>query len=426
MKYTTPNDIELRSEEVQEILGKPPKWLIRYGIMLIFIIIAGLFIGSYFFKYPDILQATITVTTENLPAGVTAKTSGRLDTVFVSEKQEVIAGEMLACIENPARLSDVMALREALAVEKAHSSASLSLGDLHPSYLSFQKALQDYLYFVEADYHNKKIAVIEKQMATSKAMLQKAYRQLSLNREQLKSAHKLFEIDSSLFQKKVLTQVEYENARAAYLQNRQSFESAQMGIDNQRMAILQAEQNIFDLRQQRVEQENTLRLALTTAKEQLQVQIKTWEQNYLLIAPCSGVATFTKYWQQNQNVSAGEVVVTVVPKEKTKIIGKILLPPQGAGKVKEGQTVNVKFDNFPYMEYGMIKVTISHISLVPIDLPDAKKAYVLEVVFPDKLCTTYGKELSFSQEMTGTAEIVTEDLRLLDKFINPIKAVMGR
>jgi HlyD family secretion protein len=138
------------------------------------------------------------------------------------------------------------------------------------------------------------------------------------------------------------------------------------------------------------------------------------------------VATFTKYWQQNQNVSAGEVVVTVVPKEKTKIIGKILLPPQGAGKVKEGQTVNVKFDNFPYMEYGMVKVTISHISLVPIDLPDAKKAYVLEVVFSDKLCTTYGKELLFSQEMTGTAEIITEDLRLLDKFINPIKAVMGR
>jgi multidrug resistance efflux pump len=417
MNYTTPNDIELRSEEVQEILGKPPRWLIRYGIMLIFIIIVGLFVGSYFFRYPDILQATITVTTENLPAGVIAKTSGRLDTVFVSEQQEVTASTVLACIENSARLEDVLALREWIKElndtnRKTSSSFYLSypsLGDLQPAYLTFQKSLEDYRYFVEADYHNKKIAVVEKQMATSKSMLQKAYRQLSLNRKQLESAQKLFEIDSSLFEKKMLSQVEYENARAAYLQNRQSFESAHLSIDNQKMSILQAEQTVFDLQQQRVEQENTLRLVLTAAKEQLQAQIKTWEQNYLLIAPCAGVVTFTKYWQQNQNVNTGEVVVTVVPKEKTKIIGKILLPPQGAGKVKEGQTVNVKFDNFPYMEYGMAKVTISHISLVPIDMGEGKKAYVLEVIFPDKLCTTYGKELPFSQEMTGTAEIITED-----------------
>jgi HlyD family secretion protein len=48
----------------------------------------------------------------------------------------------------------------------------------------------------------------------------------------------------------------------------------------------------------------------------------------------------------------------------------------------------------------------------------------LEVDFPEKLKTTYGKELIFSQEMQGSAEIVTEDLRLLDKFINPIKSVL--
>jgi HlyD family secretion protein len=52
-----------------------------------------------------------------------------------------------------------------------------------------------------------------------------------------------------------------------------------------------------------------------------------------------------------------------------------------------------------------------------------QKVYMLEVEFPNKLKTNYGKELTFSQEMTGSAEIITEDLRLLDKFINPIKEV---
>jgi HlyD family secretion protein len=77
------------------------------------------------------------------------------------------------------------------------------------------------------------------------------------------------------------------------------------------------------------------------------------------------------------------------------------------------------------MEYGMIKVQIAHISLVPINKGEQKN-FVLEVVFPDSLVTNYGKTLEFSQEMTGTAEIITEDLRLLDKFLNPIKAVLKK
>ena len=125
-------------------------------------------------------------------------------------------------------------------------------------------------------------------------------------------------------------------------------------------------------------------------------------------------------------MGAGEVLVTIVPYGDTKVIGKILLPQQGAGKVKVGQTVNVKLDNFPYLEYGMVKVCIRNISMVPVQVDENTKAYMLEVEFPENLVTTYGKELDFSQEMTGTAEIITEDLRLLDKFINPIKAVIKK
>ena len=125
-------------------------------------------------------------------------------------------------------------------------------------------------------------------------------------------------------------------------------------------------------------------------------------------------------------MNAGEVLVTVVPNAETKIVGKILLPPQGAGKVKEGQSVNVKFDNYPYMEFGMVRVQIKNISLVPVTIENNKKAYMLEVGFPTALDTNYGKTLEFSQEMTGTAEIITEDFRLLDRFLNPIRAVIKR
>ena len=86
---------------------------------------------------------------------------------------------------------------------------------------------------------------------------------------------------------------------------------------------------------------------------------------------------------------------------------------------------NVRIYQF-VTEDVLFKVCIRNISMVPVQVDENIKAYMLEVEFPENLVTTYGKELTFSQEMTGTAEIITEDLRLLDKFINPIRAVIKK
>ncbi len=43
----------------------------------------------------------------------------------------------------------------------------------------------------------------------------------------------------------------------------------------------------------------------------------------------------------------------------------LLLPAEGAGKVEPGQKVNIRLDNYPYMEYGMLEGVISHISEIP-------------------------------------------------------------
>ena len=426
-------EIELKSPIVQEVLGRPPRWIVRWGISIIFIILAGLVVGSYFFKYPDIINATIIVTTENLPAGVMAKTTGRIDTLLVCERQKVQHGDLLAVIENSALLSDVFEVKQSLLGFRISDtiifqpiSRKLQLGDIQQIYLAFLKAYGDYQYFIQTDYHRKKIAVIEKQIKTQREILQKSKNQLNLSHQQLAAAYKIFTMDSALYAKNALSGAEYQNAKNTYLQQLQAHESTQLSIDNQNLSILQSDQAIFDLKQQRNEQLNNLQIALFGAYNQLQTQIKNWEQAYLLISPINGVITLTKYWQKNQNVNAAEVLVTVVPDEETKIVGKILLPPLGAGKVKEGQMVNVKFDNFPYMEFGMVRVQIKNIALVPVMLENTQRAYTMEVTFPNQLKTNYGKELTFSQEMTGSAEIITEDLRLLDKFLNPIKAVIKK
>ena len=453
------NNIEIRSEEVQEILGRPPRWIIRWGVTVIFTVIAGLFVGSYFFKYPEIITAPIVVTTENLPVGVVAKTTGRIDVLLVKEKQTVQKDQLLAVVENPASTADVLDLMKWLdnfrpddidssilsrvahspseghSPREAHSpgreaaspllSSSLQLGTVQSYYSGFLKACEDYRYFLQTGYHRKKVQVIEKQIAVQENMLAQSRRQLSIMREQLSIADKLFEVDSIQAAQRLIAPIEYEKAKSVQLQSRRDYENAKTNLETQKMSILQLEQTIFDLEQQRTEQLAQLKVALINAYDQLQAQLKTWEQTYLFRSPVAGTVTFTKYWQPNQNILSGEALLTIVPGDATHITGKIYLPPQGAGKVKVGQTVNVKFDNFPYMEYGMVKVTVKNIALVPILQNDVRN-YVLEVDFPAQLTTNYGKILTFSQEMQGVAEIITDDLRLLDRFLNPIRALIER
>jgi len=429
---TIQKEIELKSPAVQEILGRPPRWIIRWGISIIFIVIAGLAVGSYFFKYPDIIVASITVTSENLPAGLMAKSSGRIDTIFVSEKQLVKKGDLIAHIENPARFEDVMSLKELVTSYELQVTPSAfcflpsaQLGEIQPVYEAFVKNYKDYCFFIETQFCAKKIASTERQITQYRKIVAKTQTQIRFAESQLQSAEKLFAIDSVLYVKNVISAADFERTKGTYLQQLQSFENTKMSLDNLLLSIAQLEQSIFELQQQDLEQQTQFLQNLSSSFNQLQTQLAQWEQNYLLISPMDGFCTMTKYWQHNQNIVAGEVLATVVPQHKTKIIGKIELPPQGAGKVKEGQFVNVKFDNYPHLEYGMIKVQITHISLVPIN-KENQKNFVLEVVFPDSLITNYGKTLEFSQEMTGTAEIITEDLRLLDKFLNPIKSLIKR
>lgn len=417
------DNINLRSDEVQEILGRPPHRIVRSGIMVILLVVVLLLLGCWFIKYPDVLKASISVSSENLPADVVARTSGRIDTLLVSEQQQVSQGDLLAMLENTASLDDVLLLKDF--PDSNFGSEQLRLGELQDVYAAYHKAKADYDYFVMADYHHKKIASTRQQISVQRGLLKSNRRQLVLSEAQCNAARKLFQMDSLLYAQQAISMSDYQTAHNSFMSQVQALETARMSIDNQQLTILQLEQSIFDLEQQYNDTKQQLSLSLSMAFDQLVSQINNWEQTYLLKAPCNGKVTFTKYWQKNQNVSAGEVVLTVVPDSSSLIVGKIELPPQGAGKVCVGQCVNIKFDNYPYMEYGMVRDTIRNIALVPVETQEGSM-YVLEVSFPERLVSTYGKELPFSQSMTGTAEIITSDHRLIEQFLNPIKSILIR
>jgi HlyD family secretion protein len=101
------DNIELRSEEFQEVLGSVPSWILRWGIVLIGVIIGIILIGSSIFKYPDTISSVMTLTGTTPPASIVAKFSGRLKELCVGDKDSIKTGHRLAVIENSAKTSDV-------------------------------------------------------------------------------------------------------------------------------------------------------------------------------------------------------------------------------------------------------------------------------------------------------------------------------
>lgn len=91
----THREIELRSEEVQEVMGRIPPAILRYGIVVLLGIIAVVLAGSACFSYPDTVETEFTLTTQNPPAYIMAQSAGRIEQLYTANSQPVGKGDML-------------------------------------------------------------------------------------------------------------------------------------------------------------------------------------------------------------------------------------------------------------------------------------------------------------------------------------------
>ena len=315
--------IEIRSEEVQEIMGNPPRWIIRWGVSILLVTMVVLLIGSYFYKYPEIIQSTVVINTENMPAVVMAKTNGKIEEIFVIDKQYVKKNTPLAVIENGAVFNDVMLLnqkidtikRQLITDEKLNYLLpnNLVLGDIQLVYMSFTKALKDYEIYKETDFLAKKADGLKNQIGQYRKLYKKLASQTLIYNEQLDIANNQLKRDSMLSHSNTISKSDWERSKSSFLQSKLSYENSKVTLDNTQITIAQIEQNLLEINQQSYEQKKQLLLSLQTAIDNLQNQISLWSKMYVLSTPISGKVTFVKFWSKNQNVQSGNEVFSIVP-----------------------------------------------------------------------------------------------------------------
>ena len=426
-------EIELRSEEVQEVMSHVPVWILRWGITVLFCIVIILLIGSYLFKYPDVVEAEITVSTQNPPAYVVARVAGRLEELCVENGAVVRKEAVLGMIENSAKAEDLFLLKERMKqweaqgfvlsmAEQLFDGQYLQLGEVQPAYASFISVLKDYASFVKQDYYRRKLESSRKLLESQKTYYQLAEKQFQLGGQEQMLIKRIYGRDSTLYKKNAMIAAEYDESERSYLQQLQNYEGMRMSLSQIEMQIEQGKESLLDVQHQALTEEQKHIVNLKNTVEQLQVSITTWEQSYLLVAPISGKLTFMSVWSNNQNVASGESVFVIAPDEGALPMGKALLPVQGSGKVKSGQEVNIRLNNYPDQEFGYVKGRVCSVSPVP----TAENMYVVDIELPDGMRTNYGKDLPLTREMKGIAEIVTEDMRLIERLLAPLRKLKDK
>jgi len=428
---TENEEIELRSEEVQNILTKVPHWMIRWGNAIILVIIFLVFLFSYFIKYPDIVTGNIIITTQSPPEKLIARTTGRIQHILVQDRSLVREETPIAIIENSANYRDVYLLKgliDSIDINLDNVNfpliklASLRLGDVESAYAIFQKDFLAYQINREFQPYN-----IDKASQSIEAREQEERLKLLIDQNniallELEYKKKDLERHKKLFDKGVISNQEYDNKNIEYLQQEKNINSLNSQISSLRSSL----NSLGKDRKTTTLSENTdqiiLKRNLILSFNQLKKAVAEWEINYVLKSSTSGKISFQKIWAEQQNVSAGENAFVVIPNQSSNYIGRLKASSFNSGKIKVGQNVNIRLANYPDREFGVIKGKVKLLSLVP----DTDNNLLIDVELPQGLKTSYSKKIAFQQEMSGTADIVTEDLRLIERILYQFRDIFNR
>ena len=423
------SDFQLRSEEVQDILTKIPHWIIRWGSLVVLVILLLLFLVSWMVKYPDIITTEITITTQIPPEKLVAKTSGKIQAILIDDKELVNENTPLAVIENAANYKDVFLLKAITDTISLSNSKfpfeklqAAQLGEIENSFAMFQKEYiaselnkQLQPYKVESSAQNFEAKQLRER-------LQLLEGQKEINQSELQLLKTDVERYEKLFKKGVISAQEIEKQRLVFLQAEKNYKSLLSSISQLKSSINELNRNSKTTVINESTTSINLERSVMQSFYQLKKAIKDWELNYVFRSSVKGTVSFLQIWSENQNINVGENMFAIIPSTEKGYIGKVKAVAQNSGKLQIGQKVNIRLANYPDREFGVIEGKLKTISLTP----DKEGNLLLDIELPNGLQTSYKKQINFQQEMTGTADIITEDLRLLERLLYQFRDIFRR
>lgn len=415
-----------RCEVAQEIISRKPDFFEKWSLLVFFILLLLLLIGTWFIRYPDIIEGSAILTGDNAPKEIVPKQSGRLTALFIKNNQQIKQGEIIGWLESNASTEEVIELSKRLesstellgqsnpgAIAAAFTQRFKNLGELQLPYQTFISAWQQYNdYLVNGFYYRRK-GMLHTDIASLQNIKGKTSTQKELTQQENELAKKTFEMNEILYRDKVISAEEYRQAQAALVNKQKTVPQMDVNIISQQNQIRDKQKEIDQLNHDIFQQQKIFEQALHTLKS----NVDEWLRNYTIKAPVDGQVVFVLPVQQNQYIQQGKLLGYVNPPE-SKYYAEVKLSQRNFGKVDSGMKVQLRFDAYPYQETGFVPGTLNYISKVAID-----SGFLGTVKLDKGLITNQNKEIQYKTGLKAQALIITKDMRLLERlYYNIVKS----
>lgn len=410
--------------EINEILGKPPAWIVRWGNTLLLIIFIVFLTISWIIQYPDVIETTFVLQSKNNPTEIIANYSGHIEEIFVADHALVKSGDVIGIIKNTADFESISELE--LRINDFTNgkgftlpNQSLKLGDLQPYYSTFLQTLKENNFLINSKYTQDNKTQYQNQINNLQKSIDELQNIESVALKELGLIKKQFLDKQSLYSSGVIDRFELESYKSKEYEKEKEIKQLKLNIIDKNKEINQLKSQIVQLNQTNETSKNAQSIQLLEDANLLKSKISEWKFKYLLIAPTSGLLSYAQNRQKGQYIQEKEVVFNILPQNQINdpdsISVSIYLPQTGSGKVEIGQKCQLKLDAYPSTEFGFLEGVIKSKSLVPKD-----NKYYIEISLLNGMVTSYNKKIEKSQQMTGTALIITDKKRLLKRIIEKI------
>jgi multidrug efflux pump subunit AcrA (membrane-fusion protein) len=434
------SEFTLRKSYKQQVNKFKPSLFVEWGMMITLLYLMVIIYISGYVKFPDTVLGSVSISNNIQIISLRAKSSGEIRSILIENHQNVSQDQEILILESNADKNDVNRL--SILVNELIDNFSLNgntpstpfvfpsfnVGEMQVAYLRAQELHQELVKYSLQNPNQEQISDLRLQLGKQISYL----RQIKISRTILLQQRRLGKIehsrDSVLFASKAISRKDFELSTAKNIlspdANISDFDAKITLTD---LTILRIEHDIERFTKSAAIEQSTLQFQLRQCLFKLQSEIDAWSNIYVVKSPVDGKVSFSNYCSEHQNVNIGESIVSIIPRKYDDESVRIQYPVAQSGKVKIGQSVNIKLENYPSAEYGILKATISAISSTPFssNTSGSEKSsgmFIADAKLSKGLTTTYGIQIPPNTVLSGTGEILTDEVSLLRRFLNPIRA----
>ncbi|MEH1951338.1 MAG: HlyD family efflux transporter periplasmic adaptor subunit [Nostoc sp.] len=459
----------------EKLLNALPRIWTR-GLLYSLIAFAGLFLPwAILSKVDETGSARGRIEPKGATQKLDAQAAGSVKAVTVKEGDTVRAGQVLLELDSDLLQTELQQVQSKLqGLQNRQSQLELLKNQLlmSTSLLEQQNKSQELEKLAQLNQVQQnldaKLSSYNLQKLEKESSVKQAQQQISTSQDDLESAKKLLSINSNqveryngLVNQKAVPTIQLEESKKQEEESKRLYKKSLSDIKQAELRLAQEVNNYqvtiktleSDIKQAKLrlqEEQSSYKsatqagqLAVMKNQEQLkdiQAQITATQseiaqtksqlistklqiQQRVVRSPINGVIFELPTTKPGAVVQVGQRIAQIAP-TKTDFVLRASMPNQDSGFLKLGMPVKVKFDAYPFQEYGIVQGKVTWIS------PDSKvsqtpqgniETYELEITLDQQYVQNGNKRIPLGAGQTANAEVIIRQRRVIDFVLDPFK-----